>query len=68
MTHPIDALDYYLTHRAERLEQVRNAVAEGNTTVMSLVDLLYGDVPTAVRPAAEVTVKAQLAYLGLPVL
>ena len=68
VTHPIDALDYYLTHRAERLEQVRNAVAEGNTTVMSLVDLLYADVPTAVRPAAEVTVKAQLAYLGLPVL
>jgi len=67
VTHPIVALDYYLAHRAERLEQVRNAVAEGNTTVMSLVDLLYSDVPAAVRPAAEVTVKAQLEYLDLPV-
>jgi hypothetical protein len=33
---------------------------------MALVELLYADVPREVWPAAEVTVKAQLEYLGMP--
>ena len=66
VAEPIDALDYYLAHRAERLEQVRAAVADGTTSATALVELIYADVPREVWPAAELTVKAQLEYLGLP--
>ena len=63
---PIDVLDFYLSHRANRLVQVREAVESGVTGAMALVELLYADVPREVWPAAEVTVKAQLEYLGMP--
>jgi len=63
---PIDVLDYYLSHRADRLVQVREAVESGVTSAMALVELLYADVPREVWPAARVTVQAQLEYLGLP--
>ena len=67
VAEPIDVLDYYLSHRADRLAQVRDAVASGVTSAPALVELLYADVPREVWPAAEVTVKAQLEHLGLPV-
>ena len=66
VAQPIDVLDYYLSHRADRLVQVREAVESGVTSAAALVELLYADVPREVWPAAEVTVKAQLEYLGLP--
>lgn len=60
---PKDVVDYYLRHRLERLEQVRNAMDSGATTASEVVDRVYADIPPEVRSAAESTVLAQLAYL-----
>ncbi len=53
----------YLRHRAERLEQVRAAVAAGARTPREVVERVYADVPREVWPAAELSVRAQLEYL-----
>lgn len=53
----------YLEHRAQRLEEVRRAVAAGATTPRGIVETVYADVPQAVWPAAELSVRAQLEYL-----
>jgi glyoxylase-like metal-dependent hydrolase (beta-lactamase superfamily II) len=57
------ALDYYLAHRAERLEQVREAVASGAVEPMDVVRRVYVDVDERLWPAAELSVRAQLDYL-----
>lgn len=54
----------YLTHRRLRLEQVRAALASGDRTAADVVARVYADVDTALWPAAELSVRAQLAYLG----
>ncbi|GAA5030459.1 MBL fold metallo-hydrolase [Terrabacter aeriphilus] len=54
---------FYLRHRAERLEQVRAAVAGGAQTACAVVEQVYADVPRSVWPAAELSVQAQLEYL-----
>ena len=54
---------FYLQHRAERLEQVRTAVARGAQTAYNVVETVYADVPRSVWPAAEQSVQAQLEYL-----
>ena len=64
LADPIGTLDYYLAHRAERLEQVRSALAAGARTPAEIVAMIYTDVDTAVWPAAEWSVRAQLDYLG----
>lgn len=60
---PADVVRAYLAHRAERLEQVRAAVAAGAVTARDVVETVYADVPRAVWPAAELSVAAQLEYL-----
>lgn len=60
---PKRVVDYYVQHRFERLEQVRAAVASGATSASEVVDRVYSDIPAEVRPAAESTVLAQLAFL-----
>ena len=57
------ALDYYLAHRASRLAQVEAAVERGLTTAEQVVADVYADVPRAIWPAAELSVRAQLDYL-----
>jgi glyoxylase-like metal-dependent hydrolase (beta-lactamase superfamily II) len=54
----------YLAHRAERLEQVRTAVAAGAGTPEDVVRRVYADVDPALWPAAELSVRAQLDYLA----
>lgn len=54
---------FYLRHRAERLNQVREAVAHGVLTASDVVERVYADVPRSVWPAAEQSVQAQLEYL-----
>jgi glyoxylase-like metal-dependent hydrolase (beta-lactamase superfamily II) len=54
---------FYLSHRAERLDQVRDAVARGAQTAYAVVEEVYADVPRSVWPAAELSVQAQLEYL-----
>jgi glyoxylase-like metal-dependent hydrolase (beta-lactamase superfamily II) len=60
---PQRVVDYYLRHRLERLEQVKAAVEGGATSAMEVVNAVYADIAPEVRPAAEATVMAQLAYL-----
>jgi glyoxylase-like metal-dependent hydrolase (beta-lactamase superfamily II) len=55
----------YLAHREQRLEQIRAAIAEGGEamTPRQVVERVYADVDRALWPAAELSVRAQLAYL-----
>jgi glyoxylase-like metal-dependent hydrolase (beta-lactamase superfamily II) len=57
--------DAYLAHRAERLDQIRAALARlgSDASVGAVTDLVYADTDAAVRPAAEASVRAQLVYL-----
>lgn len=57
------AARFYLAHRRARLEQVRQAVAAGAVTVADVVAAVYADVDRSLWPAAEWSVRAQLAYL-----
>jgi glyoxylase-like metal-dependent hydrolase (beta-lactamase superfamily II) len=59
----LPVLDYYLAHRAERLEQVRTAVRAGASTAREVVETVYADVDPVLWPAAEMSVRAQLDYL-----
>jgi glyoxylase-like metal-dependent hydrolase (beta-lactamase superfamily II) len=69
------ALDYYIAHRRERLEQVEAAVAalrdsphpEGmaaDELPRRVVEIVYQDVDPVLWGAAELSVRAQLAYLA----
>ena len=68
-------LDFYLAHRRERLAQVEEAVrelgvpltptlAEDPALPRRVVEVVYADVDRSVWPAAELSVRAQLAYLA----
>lgn len=57
------AARYYLSHRRARLEQVRAVVASGVRTPADVVAAVYADVDRSLWPAAEWSVRAQLAYL-----
>jgi len=70
----LGTLDYYISHRQERLGQVRDALAtlrvephpEGLATEelpQRVVEIVYADVDPILWPAAELSVRAQLAYL-----
>jgi glyoxylase-like metal-dependent hydrolase (beta-lactamase superfamily II) len=54
---------FYQAHRRERLEQVRQALAEGAQGVEDVVERVYAAVPREVWPAARLSVAAQLEYL-----
>jgi glyoxylase-like metal-dependent hydrolase (beta-lactamase superfamily II) len=60
---PVAVLDGYLEHRQARLEQVRQAVAAGDTEPAAVVRRVYADVDPVLWPAAELSVRAQLDYL-----
>jgi glyoxylase-like metal-dependent hydrolase (beta-lactamase superfamily II) len=55
----------YLTHREQRLAQVKAAVTRlgGAPTAREVVELVYADVDRSLWPAAEWSVRAQLEYL-----
>jgi glyoxylase-like metal-dependent hydrolase (beta-lactamase superfamily II) len=61
---PVATLDYYLSHRAERLDQVRSALAAGARSPAEIVAMIYTDVDRSLWPAAEWSVRAQLDYLN----
>jgi glyoxylase-like metal-dependent hydrolase (beta-lactamase superfamily II) len=60
---PAGVVDFYLEHRAERLDQVRAAVEAGATTPREVVERVYSDVDPILWPAADLSVAAQLTYL-----
>jgi glyoxylase-like metal-dependent hydrolase (beta-lactamase superfamily II) len=61
------ALDYYLAHRKERLEQVREALRDLDPAradlARAVVEKVYADVDPVLWGAAELSVRAQIAYL-----
>jgi glyoxylase-like metal-dependent hydrolase (beta-lactamase superfamily II) len=59
------AAQAYLAHREQRLAQVRQALADGGPELSAdeVVRRVYADVDPALWPAAELSVRAQLAYL-----
>lgn len=64
LTDAIGVIEGYQEHRAERLEQVRAAVAAGDSTPRAVVERVYADVDRALWPYAELSVRAQLDYLA----
>ena len=72
----LPVLDRYLSHRRERLDQVREALREIHAAARDgvpldhaalptrVVELVYADVDPVLWPAAELSVRAQLAYLS----
>lgn len=60
-----EAAEFYLAHRAERLDQIRAALDSlgADATARQIVEVVYADVDQAVWWAAELSVEAQLEYL-----
>jgi glyoxylase-like metal-dependent hydrolase (beta-lactamase superfamily II) len=63
LAEPAAVLDFYLAHRAERLDEVRAAVAAGDQDPAAIVARVYAAVDQALWPFAESSVRAQLRYL-----
>lgn len=61
---PLSVIDFYKAHRAERLAEIRAALAAGDRTGKAIVARVYADVDQALWPFAEISVRAQLAYLS----
>ena len=73
--HALPALDYYLAHRQERLDQVREALrtladersaagqGEEPDLARAVVERVYADVDPVLWGAAELSVRAQIDYL-----
>jgi glyoxylase-like metal-dependent hydrolase (beta-lactamase superfamily II) len=59
---------FYRVHRAQRLEQVRQALADGaadeDDPVEGVLRRVYAQVPSDVWPAARLSIRAQLEYLA----
>jgi glyoxylase-like metal-dependent hydrolase (beta-lactamase superfamily II) len=64
LADPDAVLDFYLAHRAERLDEIRAAVAAGDTTPAEIVARVYAAVDQALWPFAQSSVRAQLRYLA----
>ncbi|GAA4363428.1 MBL fold metallo-hydrolase [Nocardioides caricicola] len=71
----LGVLDHYLAHRRDRLAQVERALAELGVAISpelseddslprQVVEVVYADVDSSLWPAAELSVRAQLAYLS----
>jgi len=61
---PASRLAAYIGHRAERLTEIRAALAAGCTTAHDITARVYHDAHPAVRRFAEQSVQAQLDYLA----
>jgi len=57
------AARFYLAHRRARLDQVRAVVAAGAASPAEVVARVYADIDPALWPAAQWSVRAQLAHL-----
>ena len=60
----VEVLERYLRHRRATLDAVAAAVAAGARTAADVVRQLYAGVDRVLWPAAELSVRAQLDYLG----
>ena len=63
-------VSFYRVHRRERLDQVRQALADGaaaeDDPVEGVLRRVYAQVPEQVWPAARLSIRAQLDYLSGP--
>jgi glyoxylase-like metal-dependent hydrolase (beta-lactamase superfamily II) len=58
------AIDRYLRHRAERQQQVLDALAQGSGDADAITDRVYGEkIPRELRPFAHAAVQAYLEHL-----
>jgi glyoxylase-like metal-dependent hydrolase (beta-lactamase superfamily II) len=66
LTDALGALDYYIGHRKQRLDQVRAAleVLGSSASPRAVVEHVYTDVDPVLWGAAELSVRAQLAFLS----
>jgi glyoxylase-like metal-dependent hydrolase (beta-lactamase superfamily II) len=64
LADPVGAIEYYLAHREQRLEQVRAALDRGAVGVEEVTAAVYADVDRSLWPAAALSVRAQLDYLA----
>jgi glyoxylase-like metal-dependent hydrolase (beta-lactamase superfamily II) len=60
---PVAKLDEYIEHRLERERSLVDALEAGARTHDELLDLVWADAPAALRPAAELTLRAHLEKL-----
>ena len=64
LADPAGVLDFYITHRRERLAEIRAALAAGDRTGEQIVARVYADVDRSLWPFARWSVRAQLDYLA----
>jgi glyoxylase-like metal-dependent hydrolase (beta-lactamase superfamily II) len=64
LADPAGTLDYYRTHRAERLDEIRAALAAGDRTPEQIVERVYAAVDQSLWPFAALSVRSQLDYLA----
>jgi glyoxylase-like metal-dependent hydrolase (beta-lactamase superfamily II) len=65
LEHAPEVVQFYLDHREQRLQQVRDALVRlgPDAESMAVVEHVYTDVDEALWPFADLSVRAQLAYL-----
>ena len=61
---PAATLDYYISHRHERLAEVQAALDAGDRTTDQIVARIYHDVDRDLWPFAAFSVRAALRYLA----
>jgi glyoxylase-like metal-dependent hydrolase (beta-lactamase superfamily II) len=64
LTNPGATLDYYISHRHERLAEVTAALEAGDRTTDQIVARIYHDVDRALWPFAAYSVRAALRYVN----
>jgi glyoxylase-like metal-dependent hydrolase (beta-lactamase superfamily II) len=64
ISRPVNRIDEYLAHRAERERQVIACLDAGVTDIGDIVASVYVDTPRALWPAARLTVEALLEKLA----
>jgi hypothetical protein len=60
----LTAIDTLLAHREQRLQQVRDVLDDGVSTIADVIDRVYGLPGPALHEAVVNQVKAQLEYLA----
>jgi len=61
--NPDEVIDYYITHRLEREEQIVDALQRGDESVGAVVERVYADVDRELHPIAAISVAAHLRKL-----
>ncbi len=60
----LPVVDQYLSHRLERVAQVRDAMARGITDIEAITDDVYAGLSENLKWAAMLSVHAQVAYIN----